>query len=311
MKLKSIALAGLAGTALIAGAAAVPAQAATKTTVSIHVQNVNKTALKDIGLAAEKGDSYVFINVTNAKGNITKAAGLEGGKLSAGTWKFTLFDTSATRHNKKTAYAVGSFTAKIAGGKNTSLGTKTLQTGSHIKGTVTAPSGRVVQNAQVGAFTDSKLRNGVGFDQTTKKGTYLMYGLRKGTYYVSTFTGGAKPNAATKVTISKAGSTKSVSLSKVRVACSTGFTATSETPGQVSIKVDASAADYGLTNPGGSVQVFVDGTLVETVPFKDIATFSKTYTEQASGDHTYAVKYTGGDCYGWSESSTVSVNSPS
>ena len=312
MKLKTIALAGLAGTALIAGAAAVPAQAATKTTVSIHIQNANKTALKDVALTAVKGDSYVFVGSTNAKGNIAATAGLEGDKLSSGTWTFIVRDYNGDRFQKGTRYAGKSFKATLAAGKNTSLGTKTLEKGSRLSGKVTAPSGRAIVNAEVGALPSTTSQNAYDFSQTTSAGAYHLQALPSSKIYVSAYTGGKSASTPKAITIPKADSTtKGFSLSKIRVACSTGFTATSEAPGEVSIKVDASAEYFGLSNPGGSVAIKVDGTTIETVSFKDIATYSKTFTGQASGEHVYAVKYTGGDCYDWSKKSTVSVNVPS
>lgn len=309
MKFRTIASIGLAaGTALALTAAVSPADAASKTTISIHVENAKGAALKNIFVYAEKGEKFVYAGLTNSKGNVTKAAGEET-KFSAGTWKFTVGDSDPARNQHRTAYAVKTFSATLTQGKNKDLGDRTLAAGIRISGKVTAPSGRAVKNAEVIAFTKREVGpnaiNQAGSDAT---GAYRFYAMPRNTYYLRAYTGGKAPSTSfAKVVAAKAGASYTGNaLTNVQVACQTDFTATSPETNAVTLTVKSNGSDWGLTNPGGVAKIYRDGEKIETVSFASASSWTQT-REESAGQHTYEVKYGAGDCYGWTKSTMLTV----
>ena len=312
MKITTVATAGLVGVALLGAGVAAPAQAAATTSISIHVQTTKKTALKDIAVSAEKGTSWVFLGVTDDKGNLTRASGSEG-TLSSGKWTFYLQDSSAARQEAKKPFATSTFTSTLKAGKNRPLGTKVLLPGSRILGTVTAPSGRPVQNAQVLASKTAKLSGQVGAAMTSAAGAFDLVALPKGTISLFLYAGGEKPTNKARVKVTKAGAKiRNVAIKNYKVTCDAGFSASpGESIGEVDYSVSSTAEFYGLTNPGGSVTILRDGTAVKTIPWTDIASSSGTLTDEPTdGPHAYTARYTGGDCVSWTSEATSLTPTP-
>src|SRR5690242_5429499 len=108
MKFRTIASLGLAAsTALALTTVVSPAQAATKTSISIHVQNIKAASLQNIEVSASKGtgenQTYVYLGRTNSNGNLSKVSGVEA-SLTGGTWTFELNDVDSARFDSRTNY---------------------------------------------------------------------------------------------------------------------------------------------------------------------------------------------------------------
>lgn len=312
MKIITVASAGLVGVALLGAGVVAPAQAAATTSISIHVQAARKTPLQDIAVSAEKGDTWVFLGMTDAKGNVTRASGTES-TLSSGRWTFYLQDNNAARQEAKKPYATSTFTATLRAGKNRPLGTKVLAPGSRILGTVTAPSGRPVQNAQVLASKTARLSGQVGAAMTSSTGAFDLVALPQGTISLFLYAGGERPTTKARVKVSKAGAkVRNVAIKNFRVTCDAGFSAApGASIGEVDYSVSSTAEFYGLTNPGGSVTILRDGTAVKTIPWTDLSSSSGTLTgEPTDGPHAYTATYTGGDCAAWTSDSTSLTPTP-
>ena len=308
--LGALTLLSLVGGLLAAPAAVSPAEAATRTTVSVRVVNAKHKPVKGMAVYAYQGKKEVYVGATNSQGRLTRAAGKKG-RLTKGTWTFVLWDENDSRFKARTSYAPAYFRTKLAARKNTNAGTYAVAAGIHLRGTVKTPSGLPVKGVGVRTLFSKSASDVYEEAITSAKGGFHFFGLATDTLYLrvrigKTFT------AARKVTMRTPGATYRISWDDVKVPCTTSFDAVpGDEPGSVVLSASTTAKTYGLSKPGGGVAtVLRDGETYGSFGFTD-GSFGLTLSGQQAGDHTFSISYDSGDCRSWtSDTKTVTVEAP-
>ncbi|MCW2801589.1 MAG: hypothetical protein JWQ70_3061 [Aeromicrobium sp.] len=290
-----------AGALLLAFAPAVPAFAATKTTVTGTVLDTAGNPVRGVSVVAfnlaDDTDGFVEFSATKADGTFSRT---RYGQLGPGDWAFIFQDSSDEN------VAIESDQTLVTGA-NTLSAPVHLQKGATVSGLVTARSGTPLKNIDVQVYNQaldvddpstidpSISLGGIGDSYTDVDGTYDVRPLITGTYdYGVSFGDGDDFHALGHATIGTVGATLTLYLFNLRVPVDTSITAkASKSKGKATVTASVDASYFGIDSPGGSVTVYDGSKKLSTKTLGSDGTASVSLSSLKKGKHSLHYTFSG------------------
>lgn len=294
---------------LVAASAALPAEAANPTSISLHVQDAAGEPLSNVYVLASNGERTIELGDTDENGNIVKATGARGDRISAGEWDLDLQDQDVWRFFDNERMAPSFESMSVSAGIENTRDPITMQAGGHFIGRATAPSGRPVRNVEPELYDDEYDDYPIA-NRTDKDGRFDAGALRTAFFDLFMWVGEEDNVQDTNivVTIDEPGQVVSKDIKNVKVLCSSRLDVSSPSTGRVKIAIRSTGQEYGLTRPGGKVVLYRNGKAIRNISWKNRSYWSTTLAHQTQGKKfTYKAVHTDGDCLKWFATKTVTV----
>jgi hypothetical protein len=305
-----------AGALLLALSPAVPAFAATKTTITGTVLDSDGNPLRGVSVVAfnlddTSDDSYVEFSATKADGTFSRA---RYGQLGPGDWAFIFQDSS----DEEVAIEADQ---TLVTGANTLAAPVHLKKGAIVNGTVTAPSGTPLKHVDVQLYNQalnvddpstldpSLLLAGSGDNISDVDGTYDVRPLVTGTYDLGvSFSDEDEFHPMGHVTITAAGQVVHSDIFNLRVPVDAFITAkASKSKGKATVTAWVDASYFGIDSPGGSVSVYDGSKKLTTTTLASDGTASISLSSLKKGKHSLHYTFSGATDTTKATSETVKI----